>query len=88
MADKATILGWIRRAREDLQDNKPVLAFSKLGKVRQMVEENDAVEAILFSLTIDDHYDMRSFLEGWTHGSTEEWPEFDNFKNKEKDQES
>lgn len=31
------------------------------------------VEVIEFSLTIDDHFEMRAFLEGWVEGDVSEW---------------
>ncbi len=38
--------------------------------------QSDALKAIEFALTIDDHFEMRDFLYGWMHGDTSEWPEY------------
>lgn len=39
-----------------------------------------ASEAIEFALTIDDHFEMHDFLDGWMHGDIEEWrADFDLF---------
>lgn len=35
-----------------------------------------AVQAIEFALGIDDHWDMRQFLDDWMHGDVSEWPEY------------
>lgn len=49
-----------------------------LRKARKKKETplQEALRAIRFALNIDDHYNMREFLDGWTHGDTSEWPEF------------
>lgn len=38
----------------------------------------NATQAIKFAMTIDDHYDMRSFLSGWWDGSldAEAWDDY------------
>lgn len=36
----------------------------------------EAWAVIAFAQTIDDHYDMREFLKGWSEGDVSEWPEF------------
>jgi hypothetical protein len=46
------------------------------------IAENQArlgtgVEAIAFALKIEDHYDMRAFLESWLEGDLSVWTEFD-----------
>lgn len=38
-----------------------------------------AVQAIEFALEIDDHFDMREFLDGWMHGDVQDWPEYQTF---------
>ena len=40
------------------------------------MEIGTAVQAIEFALTIDDHYEMRGFLDRWMHGDIEEWPDY------------
>lgn len=59
----------------------------KLGIIKQSDEKfpsgnislGTAVQAIEFALKIDDHYDMREFLNGWMHGDVEEWDEYQSF---------
>lgn len=50
---------------------------SRAGVDREKLEE--ALAVIEFAQTIDDHYDMREFLKGWSEGDTTEWPEFTAF---------
>ncbi|MDP2205886.1 MAG: hypothetical protein Q8K65_06210 [Alphaproteobacteria bacterium] len=51
--------------------------LEKIKKAKNLYDE--PTRAILFSLTICDHHEARSFLEGWTQGDTSEWPEFATF---------
>jgi hypothetical protein len=50
---------------------------AQAGEIERLKEARDeCVTAIQFALSIDDHYDMREFLNGWNEGDTSEWPEF------------
>ena len=60
----------------------------KLGKIkfsdRKFPSGNivlgTAVQAIEYALAhLDDHFDMREFLNDWMHGDVEEWVEYQGF---------
>lgn len=42
---------------------------------------NDAVQAIEFAVTIDDHFDRLQFLQDWIEGAGDQWEQFKEFKN-------
>lgn len=46
-----------------------------MGNKRIVARLLTPVEAINFALMIDDHFEMRAFLESWQHGDQEEWNE-------------
>ncbi len=48
---------------------------SELEKLNQ-----ELLRVIKFAVTIDDHFDMREFLDSWLHGDVSEWPEFNQIK--------
>ena len=54
-------------------------AYNRLVK-KQDAEHGNAVEAMTFALTIEDHYDLREFLKAWNEGDwatlQEEWEEY------------
>lgn len=41
--------------------------------------ERDPIKAIAFAQMIDDHFDLRAFLDAWMEGALAEWPEFKKF---------
>jgi hypothetical protein len=47
-----------------------------MAKPRPAGDHGTGIQAIEFALEIDDHYDMRYFLQGWNEGSLDEWPEY------------
>jgi len=45
--------------------------------IREQAErQGTAEQAIEFALTIDDHFDMRGFLNNWLEGDLDDWPEY------------
>lgn len=67
-----------RRIQADKERHQRIA--EQLKKDTHMTTQYDEpTRAILFSLTIDDAFEARAFLEAWTHGETDEWPEFDSF---------
>lgn len=81
--------GWFRQSHcASEEQNKRMArmrkALSEYGK--NQVSYDEPTKAILFSLTLEDHFDARAFLEAWTHGETDDWPAFQSF-NPDKDTE-
>lgn len=56
----------------------PILATrpTEPGGAREETAAEELLRVIEFALAIDDHYEMRGFLNDWSFGDTSEWPEF------------
>lgn len=64
--------------QEDDKLAKQKKAYEKLLGVERNSKEN-AIKAIGFAITLDDHYDRLEFLKSWWQGDTKDWKKFKKF---------